>query len=147
MSGPLIHPSYASYSALVYKCWIHLSLGRSSSSPWTVQTGAGTQCALILSLGSCFICVALCTRMAFLNVHYLEAERSLEKRSLSSLLVLHRHPSQWFQSSDWAWHHGESAGKPHDNQYSLSTPTHMWIHAEQVQQAGVAYKQITEVQG
>ena len=31
-----------------------------------------------------------------------------------------------------------------DNQYSLSTPTHMWIHAKQVKQARVAYKQITE---
>lgn len=34
-----------------------------------------------------------------------------------------------------------------DNQYSLSTPTHMWIHAKQVQQARGAYKQITESQG
>lgn len=49
--------------------------------------------------------------------------------------------------SDWAWHHGESAGKSHDNQYSLNTPTHMWIHAEQVKQARGAYKQITESQG
>lgn len=31
-----------------------------------------------------------------------------------------------------------------DNQYSLSTPTHMWIHAKQVEQVRGAYKQITE---
>ena len=33
------------------------------------------------------------------------------------------------------------------NQYSLSTPTHLWIHAKQVEQARGAYKQITESQG
>lgn len=34
-----------------------------------------------------------------------------------------------------------------DNQHSLNTPTHMWIHAKQVEQAAGAYKQITESQG
>lgn len=42
---------------------------------------------------------------------------------------------------------GRVLGNLTDNQYSLSTPTHMWIHAKQVEQARGAYKQITETQG
>lgn len=42
---------------------------------------------------------------------------------------------------------GRVLGNLTDNQYSLSTPTHMWIHAKQVEQARGAYKQITESQG
>lgn len=42
---------------------------------------------------------------------------------------------------------GRVLGNLTDSQYSLSTPTHMWMHAKQVEQARGAYKQITESQG